>query len=129
MAAFRRGRRLGQAGLPVYVSFGVHRAGLGTCWSCSGPVIVAGHAFVQNLGRGPHDLGTGVASGSGVADAFAHLALDLIIGEEDSVTTPRLHPTQQCQPGLGSSDGQGGTDTLTGIESVVGSTTATVTVL
>jgi IS6 family transposase len=38
-------------------------------------VIVAGHAFVQNLRRGFYDLGTDVPSASRVADAFAELAL------------------------------------------------------
>ena len=38
-------------------------------------VIVAGHAFIQNLCRGFYDLGTDVPSGSRLADAFAELAL------------------------------------------------------
>jgi len=38
-------------------------------------VIVAGHAFVQNLRRGFYDLGTDVPSVSRLADAFAELAL------------------------------------------------------
>jgi transposase-like protein len=38
-------------------------------------VIVAGHAFVQNLRRGFYDLGTDVLSASDLADAFAELAL------------------------------------------------------
>jgi len=38
-------------------------------------VIVAGHAFVQNLRRGHYDLGTDVPSASRLADAFAELAL------------------------------------------------------
>jgi transposase-like protein len=38
-------------------------------------VIVAGHAFVQNLRRGFYDLGTAVPSASRLADAFAELAL------------------------------------------------------
>jgi transposase-like protein len=38
-------------------------------------VIVAGHAFVQNLRRGFYDLGTDVPSLSRLADAFAELAL------------------------------------------------------
>ncbi|MGH2660686.1 MAG: IS6 family transposase [Actinomycetota bacterium] len=38
-------------------------------------VIVAGHAFVQNLRRGFYDLGTDVPSTSRLADAFAELAL------------------------------------------------------
>jgi transposase, IS6 family len=37
-------------------------------------VIVAGHAFVQNLRRGFYDLGTDVRD-AGLADAFAELAL------------------------------------------------------
>jgi transposase-like protein len=37
-------------------------------------VIVAAHAFVQNLRRGFYDLGTDVPPGSRVADAFAELA-------------------------------------------------------
>jgi transposase-like protein len=37
-------------------------------------VILAGHAFVQNLRRGHYDLGTDVPSGSRLADAFAELA-------------------------------------------------------
>jgi transposase-like protein len=38
-------------------------------------VIVAGHAFVQNLRRGFYDLGTDAPSGSRLADAFAELTL------------------------------------------------------
>jgi len=38
-------------------------------------VIVAGHAFVQNLRRGFYDLGTEVPSSLRVADAFAEVAL------------------------------------------------------
>ncbi len=38
-------------------------------------VIVAGHAFVQNLRRGFYDLGTDVSSARRVADAFDELAL------------------------------------------------------
>ena len=38
-------------------------------------VIVAGHAFVQNLRRGFYDLGTDVRPMAGLADAFAELAL------------------------------------------------------
>ncbi len=38
-------------------------------------VIVAGHAFIQNLRRGHYDLGTDVPATSRVADAFAELAL------------------------------------------------------
>ena len=37
-------------------------------------VIVAGHAFIQNLRRGFYDLGADLASGARVADAFAELA-------------------------------------------------------
>ncbi len=38
-------------------------------------VIVAGHAFIQNLRRGFYDLGTDVALTSRLADAFDELAL------------------------------------------------------
>ena len=38
-------------------------------------VIVAGHAFVQNLRRGFYDLGTEVPPSLRLADAFAELAL------------------------------------------------------
>ncbi len=38
-------------------------------------VIVAGHAFIQNLRRGFYDLGTDVPPASRLADAFAELAL------------------------------------------------------
>ena len=38
-------------------------------------VIVAGHAFIQNLRRGFYDLGTDVPAASRLADAFAELAL------------------------------------------------------
>ena len=38
-------------------------------------VIVAGHAFVQNLRRGFYNLGTDVPPGSRLADVFAELAL------------------------------------------------------
>jgi transposase, IS6 family len=38
-------------------------------------VIVAGHAFVQNLRPGFYDLGTDAAAGSRLADAFAEVAL------------------------------------------------------
>jgi hypothetical protein len=38
-------------------------------------VIVAGHAFVQNLRRGFYDLGTDVRPPFRLADAFAELAL------------------------------------------------------
>ncbi len=38
-------------------------------------VIVAGHAFIQNLRRGFYDLGTDVPSASRLADAFSELAL------------------------------------------------------
>ena len=37
-------------------------------------VIVAGHAFIQNLRRGFYDLGTDVAPASRLVDAFAELA-------------------------------------------------------
>jgi transposase-like protein len=37
-------------------------------------VIVAGHAFIQNLRRGFYDLGTDVPSGARLAEAFAELA-------------------------------------------------------
>jgi transposase, IS6 family len=38
-------------------------------------VIVAGHAFIQNLRRGFYDLGTDVPSAARLAEAFAELAL------------------------------------------------------
>ena len=38
-------------------------------------VIVAGHAFVQNLRRGFYDLGTDVRPTARLADAFAELIL------------------------------------------------------
>jgi len=38
-------------------------------------VIVAGHAFIQNVRRGFYDLGTDVPAGFRLADAFAELAL------------------------------------------------------
>jgi hypothetical protein len=38
-------------------------------------VIVAGHAFIQNLRRGFYDLGTDVPPARRVADAFDELAL------------------------------------------------------
>ncbi len=38
-------------------------------------VIVAGHAFVQNLRRGFYDLGTGVLPAARLAEAFDELAL------------------------------------------------------
>ncbi len=38
-------------------------------------VIVAGHAFIQNLRRGFYDLGTDGRSATRVADAFSELAL------------------------------------------------------
>jgi hypothetical protein len=38
-------------------------------------VIVAGHAFVQNLRRGFYDLGTDVPPSGRIAAAFAELAL------------------------------------------------------
>jgi IS6 family transposase len=38
-------------------------------------VIVASHAFVQNLRRGFYDLGTDVRASFRLADAFAELAL------------------------------------------------------
>jgi transposase-like protein len=38
-------------------------------------VIVAGHAFLQNLRRGHYELGVGVPVTRRVADAFAELAL------------------------------------------------------
>ena len=38
-------------------------------------VIVAGHAFVQNLRRGFYDLGTDVPPNGRIAEAFAELAL------------------------------------------------------
>ncbi len=38
-------------------------------------IIVAGHAFVQNLRRGFYELGTDVSSASRLAEAFAELAL------------------------------------------------------
>jgi hypothetical protein len=37
-------------------------------------VIVAGHAFIQNLRKGFYDLGTDVPPTSRVAEAFAELA-------------------------------------------------------
>ena len=41
----------------------------------SARVIVAGHAFVQNLRRGFYDLGTDERPGSRLASAFSELAL------------------------------------------------------
>jgi len=38
-------------------------------------IIVAGHAFVQNLRRGFYDLGTDVPPTVRLADAFAELAI------------------------------------------------------
>ena len=38
-------------------------------------VIVAGHAFTQNLRRGFYELGTDVQPASRLAEAFAELAL------------------------------------------------------
>ena len=38
-------------------------------------LIVAGHAFIQNLRRGFHDLGTDVPPSTRLADAFAELAI------------------------------------------------------
>jgi transposase-like protein len=38
-------------------------------------VIVAGHAFIQNIRRGFYDLGTDVPAASRLADAFAELVL------------------------------------------------------
>jgi transposase-like protein len=38
-------------------------------------VIVAGHAFIQNVRRGFYDLGTDAPAASRLADAFAELAL------------------------------------------------------
>jgi transposase-like protein len=38
-------------------------------------VIVAGHAFIQNLRRGFYDLGTDVPPSARLAEAFAELAL------------------------------------------------------
>jgi transposase, IS6 family len=38
-------------------------------------VIIAGHAFMQNLRRGHYDLATHVPAGHRVAAAFAELAL------------------------------------------------------
>ena len=38
-------------------------------------VIVAGHAFIQNLRRGFYDIGTETPPASLLADAFAELAL------------------------------------------------------
>ena len=41
----------------------------------SARVIVAGHAFLQNLRRGFYDLGTDVPPAARLAEAFAELAL------------------------------------------------------
>jgi hypothetical protein len=41
----------------------------------SARVIVAGHAFIQNLRRGFYDLATDVPPTARLADAFAELAL------------------------------------------------------
>jgi IS6 family transposase len=38
-------------------------------------VVVAGHAFIQNVCRGFYDLGTDVPAASRLADAFAELVL------------------------------------------------------
>ncbi len=38
-------------------------------------VIVAAHAFIQNLRRGFYDLGTDVPASARLADAFTELAL------------------------------------------------------
>ena len=38
-------------------------------------VIVAAHAFIQNLRRGFYDLGTDVPPSARLADAFTELAL------------------------------------------------------
>jgi hypothetical protein len=37
-------------------------------------VIIAGHAFMQNLRRGHYELGVDARSHRGVADAFTELA-------------------------------------------------------
>ena len=41
---------------------------------CTAWVIVAAHAFVQNLRRGFYDLGTDERPGSSLASAFSELA-------------------------------------------------------
>jgi hypothetical protein len=38
-------------------------------------VVIAGHAFIQNLRRGFYDLGTDVATLCRLADSFDELAL------------------------------------------------------
>jgi hypothetical protein len=42
---------------------------------CTARVIVAAHAFVQNLRRSFYDLGTEAPTGRRLADAFAELAM------------------------------------------------------
>jgi hypothetical protein len=59
-------------------------------------VIVAGHAFVQNL-RGAYDLGTDAPAGSRLADAFAELALAICTTGRPESTARRLRSTQQRQ--------------------------------
>ena len=43
----------------------------------SAAVIAAGHAFIQNLGRGHYELGTAIATPLRVATAFTELALGI----------------------------------------------------
>jgi hypothetical protein len=47
----------------------------GLCTDRTAQVIVAGHAFVQNLRRGHYELGLDVPPRSRVAAAFTELAL------------------------------------------------------
>src|SRR5438128_1798031 len=58
-------------------------------------VIVAGHAFLQNLRRGFYDLGTDVGSATRLADAFAELAVAMS-DHRPAGTTPSCASFDQC---------------------------------
>ena len=63
----------------------------------SARVVIAGHALVQNLRRGPYELAVDTPVTRRVAVAFDELAL--VIYREPAVaqfTRPRTHQTQQC---------------------------------
>jgi hypothetical protein len=57
------------------VRLGRASAGAGLKRDRTARVIVAGHAFIQNLRRGFYDLGTDAPPAVRLADAFAELTL------------------------------------------------------
>jgi len=61
----------------------------------SAKVIIAGHAFVQNVHRGHYELAVEVPANRRVAVAFDELAMAIKPDRDRSLTMPCLRETQQ----------------------------------